>query len=352
MTAAALPAVPSSASASRAGGAFWGLLRRVVVFAAGVDVLFFVLFHALGSPLLAWLNVLSVAIYGAAYLLLKRRINQLAIALIWLEVLVHAALGTVLIGWDSGFHYYLLMFIPAIVISSSPRRAAAMVAILLVSYLGLDAAARALGALTPLTPGGVVAVKWFNIVVVFLMFSALGRFYVGMVARAEKRLHELATRDPLTGLFNRRHFQSMSDHAVAHARRAEEGVAIVIADIDLFKHVNDAHGHDAGDKVLVRVSELMHQVFRDQDILARWGGEEFLMLLPDTDADGAAAAAERLRRAAEAATVTHGSKTIRFTVSLGATTLRTDETIADALGRADRALYASKAEGRNRVTRE
>jgi diguanylate cyclase (GGDEF)-like protein len=244
------------------------------------------------------------------------------------------------------------MFIPAIVVSSSPRLAAALVALLLICYLGLDVAHRTLGALTPLSAAGLVAVKWFNIVVVFLMFSALGRFYVGMVARAEKRLHLLATRDPLTGLFNRRHFQAMSDHAVAHARRAEEGVALVIADVDLFKRVNDAHGHDAGDKVLVHISELLHQVFREQDILARWGGEEFLMLLPDTDADGAAAAAERLRRAAEAATVQHEGAQIRFTVSLGTTTLRPDETTADALARADRALYISKSAGRNRVTRE
>ena len=341
--------VHSSASPKLAASAFWTLMRRVVAFAAGVDVLFFALFSWMESPALAWINVVSVAIYGAAYHLLRRRKNALAMTLIWAEVLGHAAIGTVLVGWDSGFHYYLLMFIPAIVVSSSPRTAVALVGLLLMCYLGLDVAQRTLGALQPLPPAGLMLVKWFNIVVVFLMFSAIGRLYVAMVARAEHRLHQLATRDPLTGLFNRRHFQAVADQAVAHARRVGEPVSLVIADVDFFKRVNDVHGHDAGDKVLVELTEVLRQVFRAQDILARWGGEEFVVLLPGTDADGASAAAERLRCAAEAATVPLSSQVLRFTVSVGYAGLRPGEVISDALARADRSLYAAKSSGRNQV---
>ena len=324
----------------------------MVILAAGVDVLFFFLFHALDSPVLAWLNVLSVAMYGAAYVLIGRRANLAALALIWLEALGHAAIGTVLIGWDSGFHYFLLMFIPTVVVSSSPRWAFVLITALLAFYLGLDATSRTLGALTPLPARGLVIVHWINIAIVFAMFTALGRFYVGMVGRAERRLHLLATRDPLTGLFNRRHFQAMADHVVARSRRTDEPVALVIADIDFFKRINDVHGHDAGDKVLVCIAELLKQVCRDQDILARWGGEEFLVLLPDANADGAVVAAQRIRQATEESVVTLESGELRVTVSLGSTTLRAGESMGEAVARADRAMYRSKSAGRNRVSSE
>jgi hypothetical protein len=173
-----------SASPKLAASAFWPLMRRVIAFAAAVDVLFFALFSWMQSPALAWINVISVVIYVAAYHLLGRRKNAIAMTLVWAEVLGHAAVGTVLVGWDSGFHYYLLMFIPAIVVSSSPRVAATLVGLLLMCYLGLDVAQRELVALQPLPPAGLMLVKWFNIVVVFLMFSAIGRLYVAMVARA------------------------------------------------------------------------------------------------------------------------------------------------------------------------
>jgi diguanylate cyclase (GGDEF)-like protein len=350
--AAALPVEPRPGSSSLAGGAFWTMMRRVVILAACVDVLFFVLFRVLESPLLAWLNVLSVAMYAAAYALIVRRFNIAALVLIWLEVLGHAAAGTLLIGWESGFHYYLLMFIAAIVVSSSRGQALALVLALLTFYLGLDAVSRAIGPMTPLPLRGLVTVKWINIAIVFAMFSALGRFYVGTVVRAEKRLHLLATRDSLTGLFNRRHFHALADHVVARSRRAGGPVSLVLADVDYFKRINDAHGHDAGDKVLVHVGELLKRVCRDQDVLARWGGEEFLILLPDTDAAGAAAAAERMRQAAEASAVPHAAGDIHYTISFGATQLRADESLSDAVERADRAMYRSKSEGRNRVTSE
>lgn len=327
------------------------MVRRVVVVAAGVDVLFFVLFHALGSPLLAWLNLLSIAIYAVAYWLLSRRINRPAIALIWFEVLGHAAVGTWLIGWDSGFHYYLLMFIPAIVVSASLRWAVALVLALLAFYVGLEALSRAAGPLRPLSPGGVQIVEWFNIAIVFAMFAGLARLYVELVRRAEQRLHLIATRDPLTGLFNRRHFQSLADHVAAHGRRTAELVSLVMGDVDFFKHINDSRGHDVGDKVLVHIAEVLERVCRDQDIIARWGGEEFLVLLPDTDAGGAISAAERMRRAIEASTLVLPDRSeIRCTMSFGSTMLRGEEPVAEAVARADRAMYRSKADGRNRVT--
>ena len=225
-----------------------------------------------------------------------------------------------------------------------------LVSALLTFYLALDAVSRAFAPIEPLPLRGVVTVKWINIAIVFTMLSTLARFYVGTVLRAEQRLHLLATRDSLTGLFNRRHFHALADHVVARSRRADAPVSLVIADVDHFKHINDAHGHDAGDRVLVHIGELLKRACRDQDVLARWGGEEFLILLPDTDAAGGTAAAERMRQVAESSVVRYAGADIRFAISLGSTTLHAGELLSDAVARADRAMYRSKSEGRNRVT--
>ncbi|MFZ4287444.1 diguanylate cyclase [Variovorax sp. HJSM1_2] len=343
----------------RVGRAFWVMVQRVVVMAACVDVLLFILFHLLDSPFLAWMNVASVAIYAVAYALLQRRRNVLALVLIWAEVLGHAAIGTMLIGWGAGFHYYLMMFIPAIVVSNAPRRqAVCLVLLLLAFYLGLDMAAEAYGPWTPLNRWGVHVVNAFNVSIVFAMFSYVAHVYRNAVVHAEQRLHELATRDSLTGLSNRRHFLALAEHAMARAHRHKRPLALVLIDIDHFKQINDIHGHDAGDKVLVRVGELLRRTCREEDIVARWGGEEFLLMLPDNDHAGAQKLAERFRivaqdqrltldlRAPDAVITEQG---ISFTVSLGVTEVLPYEALNDAIARSDKALYSAKTGGRNRV---
>ncbi|WP_220432883.1 hypothetical protein, partial [Raoultella terrigena] len=118
--------------------AFWVMTRRVTVMAAAVDASFIPLFLLLGSPLLTWINVASIALYAAAHALLRRHRNGAALVLIWTEVVGHSALGTWLIGWNSGFHYYLLMFIPAIVVGRGRRRVTPVLLLaLFVFYIGM-----------------------------------------------------------------------------------------------------------------------------------------------------------------------------------------------------------------------
>jgi len=346
-----LRAAPKTDTGSRlAHGAFWIMTRRVTLVAAGVDLAFIGLFLLLDSPFLAWLNIASIAIYGVAYWMLTRHINMPAVALIWFEVLGHAAVGTMLVGWDSGFHYYLLMFIPAIVVSGDRKRMMFLLTLLFAYYLGLHAASRGLGVMAPLSGTGLWIVHSFNVAIVFAMASYTARFYYGTVRRAEKKLVELATKDPLTGLSNRRNLLALAEHEIARARRTGEPIALVIADIDHFKQINDQHGHEAGDHVLSHVGALLMQLCRGQDIVARWGGEEFLLLLPATDLNAATQLAERVRAAVATASVDHESKAVSFTLSLGVAVLDSAEPISAAIARADRMLYQSKAEGRDRVS--
>ena len=352
------PGVPLSAVGASSGdqrlisthSAFWVMTRRVTILAACVDVAFLVFFLAVDSPLLAWLNVVSIGMYAAAYGLLVRRRNSPALLLIWTEVVAHAAIGTMLVGWDSGFHYYLLMFIPAIVVSGGWRRVMAPLIVLFFSYLGLHAAAHAVGALAPLGESALQILNVFNVSIFFAMASYTARFYYGLVRKSERKLRELATREALTGLSNRRHLMDLALPEIARARHASETLSLVLADIDDFKQINDGHGHEAGDLVLTRASRLFREACRTQDIIARWGGEEFLFLLPNTEPDDAVDFAERVRAGIADMLIDHAGETIAFTLSMGVAILATGEDLDDAIGRADNALYRSKTDGRNRVT--
>jgi diguanylate cyclase len=259
--------------------AFWTMVRRVTLVAAGIDLAFLLIFWLLDSPILAWMNLISISMYLGAFWALKRRFNNVALALIWAEILGHAAIGSMLVGWDSGFHYYLLMFIPAIVVSGrSPTSGRLLLLMLLGFYLGLHAVSRALGVMAPLSAQGLAAVHAFNVVIVFGMASYTARFYYGVIRRAEKSLVELAMRDPLTGLSNRRSLITQAEREKARARRSGEPISVIIADIDHFKQINDQFGHDVGDRVIAHADSLMQQLCRSEDVVARWGGRRVLVI--------------------------------------------------------------------------
>ncbi len=344
------PVIRPAVQQRSVGAAFWGMTRRVTVMAAYVDVLLLVLFLAFDQPLLGWLNLVSITMYMLAYLALKRRRNALALALIWAEVVAHVALGTLMVGWESGFHYYLLMFIPAVAVGARGWMLAAELGALMGMYLGLHHWVVSHGALNPMQPLGLELVHAVNVMVVFAFAAYTARYYYGLVSRSEERLRHQAATDPLTGLANRRHLLLQAELVAAQARRSGEPTGVVIADIDHFKRVNDTHGHDAGDAVLVHVARLLAANCREADLLARWGGEEFLLVLAGCDAEASRTLAERVRRLVSDSPVAVGEVRLPVTLSFGVTVAQPHEGLDEAIARADRALYASKTAGRDRVS--
>ncbi|MBA6418848.1 diguanylate cyclase [Pseudomonas neustonica] len=328
---------------------FWQLSMRCCQLAGGVDVAFFFIFLILGSPVLAWVNVISVAMYVYAYRAFSQRRNRLAIMLIRTEVLVHAGLGTVLVGWESGFHYFLLMFIPALFVSMRARSAWILAVCLWLYYVGLDVLMWYIEPLQPISSGALLGVHVFNLTIVFCMFSYLALFYVVTVTRAHRRLARMATTDPLTGLFNRRHIIELTEKELARHHRRPSNLTFMLMDIDHFKQINDQFGHDMGDRALVAVSKALQGALREQDFIGRWGGEEFLVILPDTDLEQATASAERLRSAIESLELEQDGERVSVTLSIGITQYRAEELLSSAVARADHALYAGKSAGRNRV---
>tara|TARA_Y100000815_G_scaffold252838_1_gene257558 strand:- start:380 stop:1507 length:1128 start_codon:yes stop_codon:yes gene_type:complete len=328
---------------------FWALSMRCCQLAATVDIAFFFIFLWLGSPVLAWVNVISVAMYACAYRAFRDRRNRLAVMLIRIEVLVHAALGTVLIGWDSGFHYFLLMFVPALFASMHLRSAWILAICLWGYYVGLYVLMWFVDPLQPISADALLYVNIFNFTVVFLMFAYLTMFYVVTVTRAHRRLARMATTDPLTSLFNRRHMVALTEKLLAREKRQHGELALLLMDLDHFKEINDQHGHEVGDRVLERVAVLLRNQGREQDFVGRWGGEEFLAVLPETDLQQAAQAAERIRLAVQGLDWSDLVPGLEVTLCVGCSQLGERESFSNAIARADRALYRAKAEGRNQV---
>ena len=166
---------------------------------------------------------------------------------------------------------------------------------------------------------------------------------------AYKRIEELAELDELTGAFNRRCIMRMMDEEIARARRSGSPCSVALIDLDWFKRINDAHGHPTGDEVLRTFAITMFANIRSVDRFGRYGGEEFLLVLPDMATDHGVRILDRLRAIVADLDWSAFSAGMKVTISAGVATLKPGETADTLLARADSALYAAKARGRNRI---
>lgn len=170
------------------------------------------------------------------------------------------------------------------------------------------------------------------------------------VAAYEKKLLEMSVRDSLTEIYNRRYFEAKLKEEVDRHQRYGCALSLIMIDIDLFKQINDTHGHQAGDQVLMQVAMLFTDRLRSVDTVARYGGEEFCLLLPETEKEAAALVAEDLRKIVENHTFSYGDVNIDVTVSLGVIDVcGKDIRLHDVLKQVDDALYSAKENGRNTV---
>lgn len=166
----------------------------------------------------------------------------------------------------------------------------------------------------------------------------------------EEQLRQMASIDDLTGIANRRHFFELAERELRRARRDDSPLAICMVDIDLFKRLNDRHGHAVGDRVLTAVAACCQSVLRETDIIGRYGGEEFVIALPQANLHTASAIAERLRDKVSRLSLPMVDDAVRLSVTVGISLVEKDEVRLDgALQRADKALYEGKARGRNCV---
>ena len=164
----------------------------------------------------------------------------------------------------------------------------------------------------------------------------------------EEERHRART-DPLTGLPNRTAYDEHIAHELERWNRYQQGFSIAVADLDLFKSINDNYGHLAGDKVLRLVGKILHKQSRRTDVVARYGGEEFVIIMPGTEVDAAKKAAEKLRKSIESSPFNFYGKPVNVTMSFGVAQIKTNEDIDKLFSRADKALYRAKQNGRNQT---
>jgi diguanylate cyclase (GGDEF)-like protein len=167
--------------------------------------------------------------------------------------------------------------------------------------------------------------------------------------RIEEKLAQAATTDSLTGLMNRGAMLDQLRYHVSRYSRNRISFVILLIDLDNFKDINDTHGHDVGDQVLKEVGEDLRRSTRSQDLVSRWGGEEFLILLPDTDLNGGRVLAEKVRKSAAEKGFSAGASALHLTVSIGVSEYREGLSLERCIKDADTALYQAKHQGRNRV---
>jgi diguanylate cyclase (GGDEF)-like protein len=178
-----------------------------------------------------------------------------------------------------------------------------------------------------------------SIVVLVLAHFAIRNYH--------ERLETMATQDKLTGATSRQVFEFYFKQAVARCRRRDESLSLVLLDIDLFKQINDSYGHQAGDLVLTRIAQLIKSHLREEDVVCRWGGEEFLVLLTGCDLERARGIAETIRSAVAGLQFHFNNQVIRVTISAGLAEMQQSEAFSDVVERADHHLYEAKHAGRN-----
>lgn len=195
------------------------------------------------------------------------------------------------------------------------------------------------------------------LVSVCLLVTQLSRLRINASKRKQEltealaRIQELATRDELTGLFNRRHMLELLNTEKHRSNRAGRRFCIGLIDVDYFKAVNDVHGHGVGDQVLSSVATAITAGLRETDVVARWGGEEFLVMFTDTDCATADQVLSRIQKSLTHTMVSAMVPDLRVAFSAGVTHYDADEMLTRTIDRADRALYMAKAAGRNRTMR-
>jgi len=164
---------------------------------------------------------------------------------------------------------------------------------------------------------------------------------------ANKKLERLAERDPLTGLYNRRKMKEILESELRKSERYGTVFCVLMIDVDNFKQINDTYGHDEGDRVLVSISRCLEEILRDTDVVSRWGGEEFLVLMPETNKEGGITVAEKIRNHIQSEVCCEIGKNV--SVSIGVTAYREGDSMDDILRRADQAMYEAKRKGKNTV---
>jgi len=309
------------------------------------------LFFFLGLEFLSLLNLFSSFMWITGWRANRLGNHDLAITLMMSEVILHTLFVVPIVGWHAGFQFYLFGAIPFSLFNNKfDGRAIILVSIgLCITYLVLDIVTYDAPQNLALSTALIRIINYINIVISFTAVGLISYYFRLASITLEQELEKLAHTDSLTGLYNRRRMQEMLETQKSLSSRNRSDFTLIFVDIDHFKKFNDAYGHSCGDYILCEVAFFMRNHLRQGDALARWGGEEFLIMLPNTDIKGARTIAEKIRKAIAEERFHLGGQEFSVTMTFGLTQHEENASIDESLKRADDALYKGKEAGRNLV---
>ncbi|MCG7214909.1 GGDEF domain-containing protein [Paenibacillus mucilaginosus] len=314
-----------------------------------IHLLWLVLFWALGVMPMAMYNFVSTCFFAWSLQFLLGKHNRTWALLVHMEVRLHMVLASIMVGWDTGFHYYFFLLI--FVCFMNPMYGRGMRIFLAVSdvviYLLLTQ--YALRPWYTVDPLYTELLNIHNILIVTITITILSSVFRKRITETIGDLEMAANTDPLTGLLNRRSMFARLEREHARYQSGAASYCVLLCDIDDFKMFNDLYGHDCGDYVLRECAQAIRGLVRNGDSVSRWGGEEFLILLPATDPEEAFHIAERIRSRIQHSVHTFQGAELRITLTFGLSSCPPSVSVSDCINQADNALMQGKQEGKNCV---
>jgi diguanylate cyclase (GGDEF)-like protein len=328
---------------------------QYAAFTAGVvHALFFIIFQILEITPLAFVNIFSITIYALCLKELSTSIktNDYTLIgwLVYIELMGHAIIASIYVGTYSGFHYYIILLsaVPFLTFSDSKTVKILKVTLIISVFVFLEIGLENYTPIFVIEESYLTDLRFFNVSAFVSCTIIISLIYAQLTFEIRQQLEYASTTDQLTGLYNRRLFIHLAEIELSTIQRRSSYLSLILLDVDNFKKINDQYGHKCGDEALTHVADILRQTVRPNDILSRWGGEEFIVLLPNTDIESAALVAERLRLGIATQTFECEGKNYNLTVTLGLTANNDrGETLDDLIEQADHALYLGKAYGKN-----
>ncbi len=328
-----------------------------------VHILMVVIYHLMNVWQLSLYNIIVTAFYSYCFNEVKEGKILKGYLLTFLEINVQMIFSVFIVGWDLGFYTYVIGLIPLYYYlnmfvggeDDHTFRPLAWSLINVVLFFITYVLSRAFTPMVKLSSVQTSIGFLFNVFFAFQLIIWMSHFFVLIYRKSIVNLEDKnasldieASEDPLTKLYNRRTMEASLEKAMEEAKRKGAFFSLVMGDIDFFKKINDTYGHDCGDAALVAVSEILLSCVRDGDMVCRWGGEEFLLLIIG-NRDAANAVAERIRQRIEDNVVEYGGNEVKFTMTLGVSTYAPGYALDTLLAQADENLYYGKEHGRNQV---
>jgi len=337
---------------------FFAVMSKFSVVQLFTFLLFTGVFAYLMDWKMVWASGISTLFWMIIYLRYQKKHSRALFILGGGISIIYTFFASFRFGWESGFFFLALSVLPLSFLNVRLKKFTAV-------FVGLIIGGGVIGLYlyswftVPNIILDATILRWIfaaNLVWAVLSLAVIGYFFEKRAGEIEsslllanKRLTSLASTDPVTNLANRRIMLSRIDQEKEKLDQTGEAFTLIMIDIDNFKEINDEYGHDAGDFILVNLANIINFIVRKQDQVARWGGDEFLVFLPETGTEGGRVVAEKIRARIITTPFIYHEMDIPVTVTLGVSMCNTNIGIGNCIRKADLALYTGKQAGKNRV---